>query len=332
MPPLRHKLKKRLTLFLIICLLMALLLSGCTARVENVFFNTDCSIEIKGAGSTSKIEEIETLLNRLENALSTSVASSDVARVNAAPANVAVGVDQDFITLYKRSLALTQTYPAFNPFIFPLVELWKFSPDTFTEYPDSIPTESEIAALLPVCTSDSFAFDEAAGTITKLTEGAKLDFGAIAKGYAADLAAEIAQKNYVINIGGTLKTDKTISVAVASPRGSGYAASFTLAGGATATSGDYERYYLFDGVRYGHILASNGSPAGLGEISPVISVTVVGADAWLCDALSTLLFIEGSLIADYVENLGYSALLLTEDTYCTIGDIDFDILESRERV
>jgi thiamine biosynthesis lipoprotein len=332
MPPLRHKVNKSVPFILLLCLWTAVALSGCAARTENVFFNTDCCIEINSSGAAKKAKEIEKLLERLESLLSTSVADSDVAKVNAAPAGVPVHVGEDFALLYTRSLALHQAHPSFNPFIFPLVELWKFSPDTFTMHPESIPEEDAVASLLPLCKAENFSFDERTNTITKRNGGAKLDFGAIAKGYAADLAAQTAEKNYVVNIGGTLKTDRRISVAVTSPRGSGYAASFILDNGATATSGDYERYYIYNGTRYSHILDTSGYPAGLHADNPIISVTVVGAEAWLCDALSTLLFLEGAALRDETESLGYSALILTEDTYCIIGDVHFDILEPRQAI
>lgn len=330
MHPRRHKFVKSLALLLALLLSAAFALSGCDARAENVFFNTDCSIELRGANAAKKTKEIERLLERLESSLSSGITESDVGRINAAEAGVPVQVGEDFAVLYARSLAIYEEHPAFNPFLFPLVELWRFSPDTYTMHPASIPDAPEVAGLLPLCAAESFSFDAQTNTVTKLKAGAKLDFGAVAKGYAADLAAKIAHKNYVINIGGTLITDKKISVAVTSPRGSGYAASFTLENGAVATSGDYERYYIFEGVRYAHILDTSGYPAGLNVDNPIVSVTVVGKDAWLCDALSTLLFVEGARLRDFVEDLGYAALILTEDTYSVIGDVRFDILEPRQ--
>lgn len=329
--PYRLRKYKSTIALLAIAAFFVCLLSGCTAQKENVFFNTDFSLEIKGSGALSRSKKIESMLEELENTLSASIAASDISRINDAEVGVPVSVGKDFVYLYTASMILHESFPSYNPFIFPMVELWNFDPEGFTLSPSGIPSSQEIQDLLGLCNKDSFSFNEQASTITKLRTGAKLDFGAIAKGYAADKAAEIADNTkYVVNIGGTIRTNKKIEVAIVSPRNNGYAASFVLDNGAVATSGDYERFYLYQDTRYHHIIGADGYPAGIGETETVVSATVVGPEAAMCDALSTLVFIEGETTKDFIEALGYSALILTETTYKTIGDVRFELLEPRE--
>lgn len=327
----RPRQTKKVLLILFTAVFASALLAGCSARTENVHFNSDFSLEISGAGSYSRANKIDKALSELENAISAALPGSDVGRVNAAPVGEPIRVGEDFAYLYELCLYLYNQTPAFNPFIFPLVELWKFDPAGFTLSPQSIPTAEQINGLLPVCGADSFSFDPETRTVTKLKEGAKLDFGQSAKGYAADIAAGIAGGNeYVVNVGGTIRTNKKIKVAVTSPTGEGYAARFTLDNAAVATSGNYERCYIFEGVKYHHIIGPDGYPAGLNEGEPILSATVVGKEGALCDALSTLVFIEGAKSEALLKKLGYSALIITQNTYKVIGDIDFEILEPRQ--
>lgn len=322
--------KTGLSLLIIIVTLAACLLSGCTASSDNVCFGTDYSLQLSGSKSNKHAKEIDTLFSTLENRLSSAVLSSDVGKINSAAVGTPVQVGQDFAALYALSTAYYNQYPSFNPFIFPLVQLWKFDPSGYTLSPASIPTDTQITDTLKVCNKDSFSFNSDTNTITKLVEGAKLDFGAVAKGYAADKAAQIAANNkYIIDVGGTIRTNKSIRIAIQSPRGGGYAASFTLNNASVATSGDYERTYIYNGTRYHHIIDTTGYPAGLTQQQPIISVTIVGAEAAICDILSTLVFIEGENCRPLLNELNYSALILTQDTYTVIGDIEFELIEQR---
>ena len=127
----------------------------------------------------------------------------------------------------------------------------------------------------------------------------KLDFGAIAKGYALDIILQHIQQmgvtNAVINAGGDLKVlgshgDRPWKIGIRHPRNAGVIASLEVKDGeAIFTSGDYERYYEYQGKRYHHIIdPRSGYPADQAQ-----SVTVIHHDGALADAAATAMFVAG---------------------------------------
>lgn len=104
------------------------------------------------------------------------------------------------------------------------------------------------------------------GSTVRLPEaGMEIDFGGIGKEYAADRAATILQDagiaHALVNLAGDVRAlgvqpDGTPwRVGIRHPRREGAVIAYVeLAGGAVATSGDYERYFDLDGRRYCHIL------------------------------------------------------------------------------
>ncbi|MDP5187970.1 MAG: FAD:protein FMN transferase [Alishewanella sp.] len=129
--------------------------------------------------------------------------------------------------------------------------------------------------------------------------GVKIDLGGIAKGYAVErsiaLLAQAGIQHALVTAGGDTrllgdKRGRPWLVAIKHPRKSDdIVAQLPLINSAISTSGDYERFFIEDGVRYHHILdpKSGTSPSGL------MSVTVLGPDTTRTDALSTTLFVLG---------------------------------------
>jgi thiamine biosynthesis lipoprotein len=146
--------------------------------------------------------------------------------------------------------------------------------------------------------------DEAAGTVRLPEPGMMIGLGGIAKGYALAEAAEVLRgrglEDFLLVSGGQVYAagrrsgvgeDRPWRVGVRDPRGGpeDFFALLELADASASTSGDYERYFVADGVRYHHILdPRTGRPA-----RGLRSATVVSADAVLADALSTGIFVMG---------------------------------------
>jgi thiamine biosynthesis lipoprotein len=127
-----------------------------------------------------------------------------------------------------------------------------------------------------------------------------LDLGGVAKGYAVDLAAaELRRLGFtsaIINAGGDLRLlgkrpdGRPWRIAIRHPReASSFIGYLDLEDTAVATSGDYERFFLFEGKRYHHILDPRTGLPGYASNS----VTVVAPDACRSDALATGLFLLG---------------------------------------
>jgi thiamine biosynthesis lipoprotein len=142
-------------------------------------------------------------------------------------------------------------------------------------------------------------FDPGARTVLLPRRGMRLDFGAIAKGYAVDLAVAALRRAGVergtVDLGGNLRSFGASEggawrVGLRDPRDpEEMIAVLRLDSGAVATSGDYERYFVHEGVRYSHIIdPRTGWPA-----RGVAGVSVVAPTGIASDALSTALFVLG---------------------------------------
>lgn len=141
--------------------------------------------------------------------------------------------------------------------------------------------------------------DEENSTVYLADPEMSIDAGAIAKGYICDRICEFISENNIwqsaiINLGGNVKTlgyknsdGKTpFNIGIEDPNG-GYIAVVKAANGqSVVTSGDYQRYYTVNGVRYCHII----SPETLMPAQGIQSVSIVSADSALGDVLSTALF------------------------------------------
>ena len=146
---------------------------------------------------------------------------------------------------------------------------------------------------------NALVIDEEAGTVTLTDPAMTLDVGAIAKGYAVEMAARSLEEKgvtgYVINVGGNVRTvgakgdGSKWTVGIENPEEDGeetYLAYLELAGESLVTSGSYQRYYIVDGKRYHHII----DPETLMPSEGYVSVSVVCESSADGDALSTALF------------------------------------------
>lgn len=163
----------------------------------------------------------------------------------------------------------------------------------------------------------SVVIDEAASTVFITDPGARLDVGAVAKGWSAQRVAEKAPEGLLISVGGNVvatgpkdANGTPWRVGVQNPDGGeNYLHTLNITDGSVVTSGDYQRCYMVDGKIYHHII----DPATLYPSQYWRSVTIICADSGLADALSTALFLlpykEGLALA---ESCGAEALWVNE--------------------
>lgn len=328
---------RKFFLVLSIAILSLVFATSCNSREIYVFFNTDCIIDLSGRNAKNVKTHISSFLNEADNTFSTSIVNSDIYRINSAPAFEIVCVNNSTIDLLNLCKEIYESDNSFNPAIFPIVELWNFSPDRFTGIEvSSIPEESIITETLLYCSFDNFVWDSETNSVYKKDTRSKIDLGGIAKGYACDKSFELAEEmqKAIINIGGTIKTNSEITVHIKNPRPetNQFAAKVAIPDNfAISTSGDYERYYFYDNLRYHHIFDPSGQPAWIKSNDPILSVSIIGPSAAICDALSTLIFINGlnSKMQIILNHYSCSALVLYTEHYEIYGDISIDFLENR---
>ena len=159
----------------------------------------------------------------------------------------------------------------------------------------AVPDADALQSAAEHCAWDTVIIDEAAGTVYLSDPEQLLDVGAIAKGWAAQQVAQTAPAGLLISVGGNVcatgpKTEAGDPwvVGVNDPEGGDtYLHTLNITGGAVVTSGDYQRYFTVEGVRYHHII----DPDTLMPSTLWCSVTVICPDSGLADALSTALFL-----------------------------------------
>lgn len=141
---------------------------------------------------------------------------------------------------------------------------------------------------------DAVIIDEANSTVYLSDPAMRLDVGAVAKGWAAQRAAEKAPSGLLLSVGGNVcatgpkdENGTPWIVGVNDPDGGDYLHTIYVTSGSVVTSGDYQRYYVVDGEVYHHII----DPQTLMPSTYWRSVTIVCADSGLADALSTALFL-----------------------------------------
>lgn len=162
----------------------------------------------------------------------------------------------------------------------------------------SVPTREELEQASRHTDIDLLVIDEENLTVYISDPAASLDVGAVGKGYATERVyerlVELGADSVVLNFGGNIRTigvkptgeDWLTGLTNPDKTSSDFAAQFYFGETACVTSGNYERYYTVDGVRYHHII----DPDTLMPAAYFASVTILTPDSALADALSTALF------------------------------------------
>lgn len=207
--------------------------------------------------------------------------------------------------------------------IAPIMDLWQKAREQ-----NNLPNESELNEILRHVGRDKYSFEEESQQLSFSDSQTKLDLGAIAKGYAVDVAAETLLKHKAItcalvNAGGNIKAignkpgNKPWRVAVQHPRkAEKFLGTIALSNGqAAATSGDYQRYYELDGVRYHHLIdPQTGQPVWMHQ-----SVTVIAMSGLKADYYSTLFFLLPTpAILDYLKQDSELGVIIVEENGSTV--------------
>lgn len=288
---------------------LLLFLSCCAASPEPLRFGGDTmgttyQVTYVPAGNRVDKKVVDDLLDEITQSLSTYLSTSKISVINLSTDTSAWHpLDHHFERVFRRSQEIYKdTAGAFNPAVGPLVHAWGFGPDG----PRERPSDSEIHRLVGLAKFESFELRSSPPSLRKTLADARLDFNAIAGGYAVDAVGELLEragvKDYVVEIGGEIRVrgkqgrDKPWKIGIERPTLDATAQGalqlvIELLDAGVTTSGNYRDYETDDnGERFSHTIdPSTGYP----ERSALMSVTVIARDAMTADAYATALIVMG---------------------------------------
>lgn len=304
-------------------ILLAGVLTGCSAPAEEMqqpverslfAMNTYMTFTAYGEDAQAALQEAEECIQQVEGLWSVTDEDSEIYQANHSGGQP-VTVSEETAEIISFALEMAQrTGGALDPTIYPVLTAWGFTTDS-----KQVPSQQQIAQLLEQVGYDRIQIN---GSELTVPDGMELDLGAVGKGYTADLVTEILRRHGVtsalISLGGNIQAigsrpdGSDWRLGIRAPWESGNLGVLTVSDAAVVTSGGYENYFDDEqGNIYWHILdPSTGYPADSG----LQSVTIVGREGKMCDALSTALFVMGAQSAEqyWRENGGFEMLLVTD--------------------
>ena len=246
-----------------------------------------------GDAGLAAIESVFREADRIDRLMSTYKDDSEISKINRDAGLGPVRTGEELYELIGRSLEIsTLTQGSFDITYESVGQHYDFRS---RQRPDDQTVENERLNI-----DYRFVFlDAASRTVAFEKEGVRINLGGIAKGYVVERGISLLEsmgiENAIVTAGGDSRLlgdrrGRPWVVGIRDPRKDGEVAiSVPLQDEAISTSGDYERYFDEDGVRYHHIIQPfTGSP-----VSGVHSATVIGPDAVTTDALSTSVFVMG---------------------------------------
>ncbi len=288
---------------LLFLLLTSPLLSRGQAKEPQIFrqsrFTMGTSVEITvSQGASPKAEEaMEAAFREVERVdflMSHYRPDSEVSQVTRNAGNKETQVSSETLEVIERAIYFSRlSEGAFDITIGPVFRLWNFREG-------KIPDDRSLRENLKRVDYRKIKVDRVRSSVFLEDRRMELDLGAIAKGYAVDLACAALLKkgveNFLVKVGGEHKAhgerDPGIPwmVGIQHPRlSSELLAKLKVRNAALSTSGDYEKFFLKEGERYHHILnPSTGMPA-----QECQSVTTLCPSAMDADALATAVFVLG---------------------------------------
>ena len=238
-------------------------------------------------------------ISRIEKLISSWDSESQTSLINLNAGISPIKVDKELYDLINRSLKISKlSQGAFDISYASLDKVWYFDKEM-----KEIPSDKEILESVSKVGYNNIILDKKNQTVFLKNSGMKIGFGAIGKGYAADMAKSILIQNDVksgiINASGDLTawgkkpSGKDWMVAIVNPLNKNKIFSWLpIKNKAVVTSGNYERFVNFKGKLYSHIIdPRTGYPS-----EGILSVTIFTEKAELADALATSVFVLGEEI------------------------------------
>ncbi len=322
-------------LFTIVCVL---LLSSCRqpkvpvlVKIAGETQGTYYAITYYADDSISLQPAIDSLLYRFDSTASTYKPNSIISRLN--NNDPSARTDEMFGVIFRKSVEVSEnTHGAFDITVGPLVNAWGFGLSNRLKMDQHI-----VDSLKPLVGYHKVKLNN--GKLLKTDPRIRIDFNAIAQGYAVDVVGAFLDskgiQSYIIDIGGEVLARRSKpggekwSVAIEMPTRQAddertVQAVVMLQDMAISTSGSYRKFYEENGIRYSHTIdPASGYPV----VHSLLSVSVLAGDCMTADAYATALMVmgveKGKEFLKHSKGLEayfiYSAPDGSMKTYCTKG-------------
>ena len=233
-------------------------------------------------------------MRRIEKLMSPHLLDSEISQLNRSAGGAALALSPEVVEVLREAARWSEASAgAFDVTIEPVARLWNFD-----EAEPQVPDPERLKRALTKINYRDIKIKN--GRVRLTQPGMAINLGGIAKGYAVDRAAAILRglvPNAIINAGGDLTAfgrrdpEHPWIIGLQHPRQPNKVlASFAVEKRGVATSGDYQKYFIRDGIRYHHILnPKTGQPA-----RGLTSVTVIASNVMQADALATAAFVMGA--------------------------------------
>ena len=233
-------------------------------------------------------EKIEEILIQVNNVASTYIPESEISKINKAKKNTSFDLSNEFAFLIKEAIEMNKiSRGVFDASLAPLINLWGFGAKGRREIP---PSHQEIKQAKENVGMDKFSFD--GKKLSKIQDGAELDFSSFAKGHGVDRIVmyleSVQMDDYFVEIGGEVRTRsqaKVWRIGVEKPLDNDERAvsKVLILNGSLATSGNYRNYYKHGGKKFAHgINFYTGHPVEneIASVSVFHRTSTMKADSW----------------------------------------------------
>lgn len=286
-------------------LLVVLFITACQPPKKSAYFKisgfaqgTSYNITYENSTNEDYTEAIDALLKAFDKSCSMYDSTSIISRIN--DNDPAVEADDWFIDVFKKSAEVSAISDgAFDITVGPVVKVWGFANGPVAKH-----DTAHIDSLLQYVGMDKVKLE--GRKVVKQFPGVKLDVNAIAQGFSVDVVCNFFEskgiRNYLVEIGGEVRGKGTNAknnfwrIGIDKPSdgnmipGNELQAIIELKNKSLATSGNYRKFFVENGVKYGHTInPKTGFPAR----NTLLSATVVCDDCMTADALATSFMVLG---------------------------------------
>lgn len=256
-------------------------------------------------------------VKRIENLISDWIPTTPISEINKNAGIQPVKVNQEVFDLVERAIKISKlTNGAFDISYASMDKIWKFDGSM-----KEMPTPEAIKKSVEKIGYQNIILDKENKTIFLKLTGMKLGLGGIGQGYIADKVKELLQSkgcdSGLVNVSGDINTwgkqpnGDLWTVGIVNPMNKNKVfATFPLDNSAVETSGSYEKFVTFNGIRYSHIIdPRTGYPA-----TGIVSVSVFAKQTEIADALATGIFVLGVEVGlDLVNQLKGIQCIIVDD-------------------